>query len=258
MTEEKHLLSTAPQGIQSLELAFSILGCIKDADGTMSVTELSKRMGMSKSKLHKYLVSFVKVGGLIQNKTDHTYSLGPRLIDLGLFTLSRFDLVKIASPYLLELRRQLDVTVALVIWTDSGPILAALERSTKPVHVDLQFGVRVPMLLSATGKCYAAFLETDYVKAVIEQEMKQYRLDPSAVAKELEQIRVERLSVRSIPTEGIPGSMAVAAPIFNYTGQLVATVCAVCFVGELNFTDKDSPEIKAISTTAERITAQLS
>ncbi|MCU6794487.1 IclR family transcriptional regulator [Paenibacillus sp. WQ 127069] len=249
-------LTSSSQGIQSLETAFSILNCFKEAKAPMSVSELSKRMGMPKNKLHKYLVSFTRVGALIQNKKDSTYALGATLIELGLVALQQFDVVKIAKPYIREFGKQLNHSVALAIWSDDGPMIAEYERSDKPIQVEIQAGYRLPLLMTALGKCFAAFLPPAQVQPLLQQEIRKYGLDNHMVDEELKKIRGARVSFRNTPFAGIPGSMSVASPIFDYTGNMVAALCLIGFAGEIDFSQSSAEVIRLIEK-ADQITNLL-
>jgi DNA-binding IclR family transcriptional regulator len=244
-------LTSTSQGIQSLETAFSILSCFKEAKAPLSVSELSKRMDMPKNKIHKYLVSFTRVGALIRNKNDSTYAMGATLIELGLVALQQFDVVKIAKPYIREFGKQLNHSVALAIWSDDGPMIAQYERSDKPIQVEIQAGYRLPLLMTALGKCFAAFLPPAQVQPLMQQEIRKYGHDEQEVEAELRLIREEGLSFRNTPFAGIPGSMSVASPIFDYTGNMVAALCLIGFVGEIDYSHSSAEVIKLKETTDE-------
>src|SRR5699024_1957925 len=84
-------------------------------------------------------------------------------------------------------------------------------------------GYRVP-LMSAVGKCFVAFTPSAQVKSLIQQEIKKYQLNEKDVEAELNTIREEHLSFRNTPFEGVPGSIAIASPIFDFTGNIVASL----------------------------------
>ncbi|MGO4546041.1 IclR family transcriptional regulator [Paenibacillus sp. 2TAB23] len=254
--EAPNRLISSSQGIQSLEIAFSILKCFKEAKAPLSVSEVSKRMDMPKNKIHKYLVSFTRVGALIQNKKDSTYAMGPSLIELGLVALQQFDVVKIAKPHIREFSKQINHSVALAIWSEEGPIIAEYERSDKPIQVEIQAGYRFPLLMTALGKCFAAFLPFSQVQPLIQREIDNYQLDEEMVKQELQTIREERVSFRNTLFGGIPGSMSVASPIFDYTGNMVAALCLIGFTGEID-TSPSSINVLKLKEKANQITNQL-
>lgn len=254
--EDAPRLLTHSQGIQSLEMAFDILNCFKEANSPMSLSELSKEMGVPKNRIHKYLVSFRRVGALIQNKSDSTYSMGPKLIELGLTALEQVDIVSVAEPYIKDLGKSLKQSVALAIWTEKGPIVVKYEKSGKPIHVEIQLGYRVP-LLSALGKCFVAFIPSTQVRPLIQQDINKFQLNEKDIEAEMNRIREEHLSFRDTPFEGVPGSIAIASPIFDYTGNIVAALCVIGFEGDLNYV-KSAEEVIKLKETVQQISNLLS
>lgn len=253
---KKEDASMSSQGIQSLEMAFTILDCFKEANIPMSVSELSSKMNIPKNRIHKYLVSFKRVGALIQNKDDLTYSMGPKLIELGLTALEQVDIASIAEPYIKALGKELNQSIALAIWSEKEPIVVKYEKSKKPIQVEIQLGYRVP-LMSAVGKCFVAFTPSAQVKSLIQQEIKKYQLNEKDVEAELNTIREEHLSFRNTPFEGVPGSIAIASPIFDFTGNIVASLCVIGFEGDLSYA-KTSQEVTKLKETGKQISKLLS
>src|SRR5699024_8609987 len=86
------------RGIQTLERAIFILDEIKESSQPLTLTELSKKVHMSKNHLKKYLISFVKTGILTFDNDVKTYDFGYKLIDLGLNALNRFNIFSIIDP----------------------------------------------------------------------------------------------------------------------------------------------------------------
>src|SRR5699024_649458 len=163
---KKEDASTSSQGIQSLEMAFTILDCFKEANVPMSVSELSSKMNIPKNRIHKYLVSFKRVGALIQNKDDLTYSMGPKLIELGLTALQQVGVASIAEPDIKAHEKEVNQSIALARGSEKEPIVAKYEKSKKPIQVQIQLRYRVPFM-SAVGTCFLAFTPSPQVKSLI-------------------------------------------------------------------------------------------
>jgi DNA-binding IclR family transcriptional regulator len=56
--------------------------------------DLAAAAQMSAAKAHRYLVSFQRLGLVVQDSANTRYELGPATLRLGLATLSRMDAVK--------------------------------------------------------------------------------------------------------------------------------------------------------------------
>src|SRR5699024_257105 len=111
------------RGIQTLERSILILDEIKKNTEPLTLTELSKKVNMSKNHLKKYLVSFVKTSTLTFDEETKTYDLGSKLIDLGLNALNRFSILSIIEPFMQQIKNDIQQSSALAIWTDRGPMI---------------------------------------------------------------------------------------------------------------------------------------
>jgi hypothetical protein len=80
------------QGIQSIEVGVPLLRVLADHGAPMMLRDLAKAAGMPAAKAHRYLVSFVRTGLVIQDANQSgRYDLGHFALDLGLASLARLD-----------------------------------------------------------------------------------------------------------------------------------------------------------------------
>lgn len=241
-----------PQGIQSVDHALSILNHIKEAHEPPTLTELSGMTAMSKSRLQKYLVSLVQSGALTLDEKDKTYRLGPKLIELGLSALNKFDIVSAVDPFLLEIKQELNQSSALAIWTEKGPMVVKYQDSGRSINVEIEVGFYVPLLKSAVGKCFAAFLPSSITKRMIDQEIHKHGFDKSQAMAELEKVRENGFATRDTSFGDLPGSNSVACPIFDYSGEITAVLCLIGFIGDLDL-DASSRDVTKLKEVAGRL-----
>lgn len=149
----------APQraGIQSVEVGFGLLQVLADAQGPLMLRDLAARAGMSAAKAHRYLVSYQRLGLVVQDPGNTRYDLGPTVLKLGLASLSRLDSVKLARQRMAPLMELIGQTLALAVWGNQGPTIVHWEESPQAIQVNLRLGDVMPLLSSATGLCFAAF-----------------------------------------------------------------------------------------------------
>jgi len=244
------------KGIQSLEYAFEILNYFKKSISPVSITELANKMNVSKSKLHKYLTSFLKLGVLTQDKNS-LYSIGPTLIEFGLSALNRLDVVSVADPYLISLKNEINQSSGLAIWTEQGPMVIKYYKSDRPISIEIQVGFHAPLLSSSAGKCFAAFLPREKTNKLFEKELSELNISKSEIEKELNTIRIELLSYRDAPYYSIPGSKALASPVFDYSGEIVAAILLIGFSGDIHL-NTHSREVILLKETAKKVSSLLS
>ena len=93
----EHAMEKPRRGIQSIEIGTQLLVALGRHVAPMALRDLGKAAGVSVGKAHPYLVSFLKVGFVVQDSAGR-YELGPLALQLGLAKLQRLDPIKEASP----------------------------------------------------------------------------------------------------------------------------------------------------------------
>lgn len=221
-------------GIQSLETGLGILKEIARADMPLSITEISERCSMPKSKLHRYLTSLYR-SGFLKRDVDLRYSLGTELYSIGLKSLNNLDIRNQARPALIRLREQLNETIALSVWTEAGPHYLHWEESLRAVNIGIRVGSQVSALKSAGGLIFLAYLPKEETEHVLLEELSEYGADRKHVEENLSIVREKGYAV----TEGslLPGILSIGCPVFDRSGTVVAAVTVVGIVGFLDASD---------------------
>src|SRR3954468_14940526 len=158
-------------GIQSVEVGFSLLQALGDAPGPLMLRDLARAANMSAAKAHRYLVSFQRLQLVVQDGASTRYDLGPAALKLGLASLSRLDAVKLARERVTLLMEEIGHTLALTVWGNHGPTIVHWEESPQAVTVNLRLGDVMPLLSSATGLCFAAFVSKEAIAPMLKEEI---------------------------------------------------------------------------------------
>ena len=217
-------------GIGSVETAATILGALAEGGGQMPLGELADATGMHRAKVHRYLISLTRTGLVAQPERNGAYSIGPSAISIGLAGLRRVDPVRIAYKALPELRDRVEETVFLAIWGDMGVTCIGLEESAHPVTLNIRVGSVLPILSTAAGQVFAAYMPRARVDRFDEQDRKQSRRRPAVAVKLSKGDRAALLrEVRERGLARVRGALfagvnALAAPIFDHKGSLSTVV----------------------------------
>ena len=221
-------------GIQSVEVGFGLLDVLGKAAGPLMLRDLAAAAGMSAAKAHRYLVSFQRLELVTQDAISTRYDLGPAALKLGLASLSRIDAVKLARERVPKIMEQIGGhTLALAVWGNHGPTVIHWEESPHTVTVNLRLGDVMPLLPSATGRCFAAYLSRDAIAPMLRDEIaraqKSGRTDLPATMTEaramLDKVR-ERGAARVVDTL-LPGIVGFCVPVFDSDGHIVLGIVAV-------------------------------
>lgn len=221
------------QGVNSVDIAVAILHYLASQRGRARASAIASGCGLSKSRLHKYLVSLSRTGLLIQDESGH-YCLGEALIKLANAVPGNEDVITRVNPVLCDFRYRMNYSTGVVIPTPDGLVLRHYHRSFKNVDIDFLDNTPVPLEASAAGLIFMS-----------------YGSYPSPSAEErvqIERVRQQGYAVRYKPTHGIPGAQSVACPVCDSQGNLVAIGVT------MGFFDNDDE----ISRVAEALKSALS
>lgn len=259
-------------GIQSVEVGFELLDALSRADGALMLRDLAAAAGMSAAKAHRYLVSFQRLGLVVQDPVNTRYDLGPSALRLGLATLSRLDGVKLARQRIDALLPQTGHTLAIAVWGNQGPTMVHWTEAPQTVPVTLRLGDVMPLLTSATGRCFAAFMgesgqDAGRIEPMLRAELARLKKLPdnglplSDVPRswtEAQDLLAEtrRRGLARVVHSLLPGVGGFCAPVFDAQGRLVLGLVVLGSVVTLD-TAWTSPAAQALLQTARQLSADL-
>ena len=216
----------ARAGIQSLEVGFALLDVLTQTPGPLMLRDLAARAGMSAAKAHRYLVSFQRLGLVVQDSRTTRYELGPAALKLGLAALSRLDAVRLARERMPPLMEQIGHTLALAVWGNHGPTIVHWEESPQAVTANLRLGDVMPLLASATGRCFAAHVAPEAIAPLVREELaraqKLQRTDLPRTQAEVNTLlaEVRTRGVARVVDTLLPGIVGFCAPVFDADGHM--------------------------------------
>jgi DNA-binding IclR family transcriptional regulator len=221
------------RGVQSAEVVLRLLRVLVEAGKPMMLRDVAAAAHMPPAKAHRYLVSLARQGFVEQEGTGGLYDLGAYALELALACLARIDHVRVASEALQELCRRVDETVALAVWGNRGPVFVRWEEPAHPVATNVRVGSVVPVLSSASGLVFAAFLPPAIVEPLIAEELRQSARARHARSphsrKEVEAMlaRVRREGLARVEGDLLSGVNAISAPVFDHREHVVLAITAL-------------------------------
>ena len=259
-------------GIQSVEVGFELLNALSRAPGALMLRDLAAAAGMSAAKAHRYLVSFQRMGLVMQDPVSTRYDLGPAALRLGLASLSRIDAVKLARERVPALLLETGHTLAIAVWGNQGPTMVHWAEAPQTVPVTLRLGDVMPLLTSATGRCFAAFMGTEgrdaeRIAPMIRDELARLKKLPNnamplldvpqttqAVQAVLEETR--RHGLARVVHSLVPGVGGFCAPVYDAQSRLALGLVVLGSVATLD-TQWDGAPATALLHCARQLSADL-
>jgi IclR family acetate operon transcriptional repressor len=215
--------------IQSVDRAVAILNAFSINEAQLGVTELSHRLGLHKSTVHRLLASLEKGGLVERNPRNRKYSLGIRLIELGGTMLHSRQLPQIARPYLHHLADTVEESTYLGV-RDGNDVLN-IDQVPGPHLVQSVgwLGRLAPIHCTSTGKIFLAHMPENELEQVLEKGLPRMTsktiTDPTRLRAELEKVCEQGYATALEEHE--EGTNAIAAPITTSDGTVIAAISVV-------------------------------
>ena len=237
--------------IKSVEKCFVILDCLHNGHRLMTLDEITQATGYKKTTCFRLLKTLRTLGVVELSPNSKKYQFGPRLAVLGLTALKNMNLRNIALPILQKLRDETGETVNLTVLNGSEILYVERIMSDYLVNVNVNIGDRLPVHCASMGKVILAYLPKDRLETILSSISFEKKTDNTIVSrfaliKELEKIRSKRYAINDEELE--KGLRAVAAPIFNFTGEAFAAT-------NIAWTTARHPDRQTFSEYAAKILA---
>jgi DNA-binding IclR family transcriptional regulator len=231
-----------------------------ETDGRpMSLTQLASATNMSTSQAHLYLASYVHEGLVRQDPESNRYELGPYALQLGIAAMRGLNVLSLAREELQNLRDRSSESAHFSIWSERGPCIVLTVDGRRPLPFSSRLGFALPLLSSATGRVFLAYLPKSDTELVLSTEL----ADGKAQGRVFHAEDVDEL-IRDIRASGFSytdsmvniGLSALAAPVFAVGGKITGVLTLIAPSGVLSKDELDAAT-QALQTSAATLCARL-
>jgi DNA-binding IclR family transcriptional regulator len=219
MRRSRYTLKTLRKGLDVIELM------AEDRD-SLTLTVLAHRLRQAQPVIFRILHTLEERGYVEQDEASKRWRLGFRAWEVGCRAVHRTGVLEASHSALKWLTAVTEETSYLAVVRGTDTVYLDVVEGLEPLRVYAEPGFRVPLYLTASGKAILAFRDDALFEAVVKAGLK--RQTPTTITKasvlraRLAEIRKKGLSVNR--GERRSDISAVAAPVFNRTGECVAAL----------------------------------
>ena len=220
---------TGRQTVQSVERTFDVLEALAAARQPIPISELSQRLGLHISTVHRLLGTLIERGYARQDAVSGRYGIGPRLVELAGGLNEQVDLRQETRPFLELLATQVGETANLSVRSGNNLVYIDQVQSARLVRMFTRVGSSAPLYCTGSGKLFLAYspnFELDLDRYLLETTLEAHTpatlTTPRQLREELSQIRQRGYSFDNEEME--EGVVCVAAPVFDSENQIVAAI----------------------------------
>jgi IclR family acetate operon transcriptional repressor len=231
----EHPMETREPGdirVGVLDKAMSILLAFPRSGMALTPQELAARTGLPLPTVYRLAQALCDHGMLM--KDGPRFRLGITLLRLGMLVAEALDVRKQALPHLQWLNAQTGENAELHIRQGDARMVLEMVSSPHNLRPFADIGAPIPLHRGAAGKVLLTWLSPDLRASLLAGSTARFdRLDggeadgdaPSTVAAELDEVRARGWAISS--GERSPGVSAIAAPVFDAGGQVIAALALV-------------------------------
>lgn len=239
--------------VPAVTRAIAILRFLARSDAPVGVNPMARELGLVPSTcLH--ILRVLQEEGLVEfDSRTKRYAIGIGILPLARAALQKNSFSAVVQPLLSDLSQRFGVTtIATQLAEPAQMVVIALSQSNLPFRLQVDLGSRFPILISATGRLFAAYNVKD--PAALRREFDRLVWDhPPSFADwqaEIERARAQGYAVDR--GSYISGVTVVAVPVFDTAGRMTRSLVAIGISERL-----DAPELDRLAAALMALRDQV-
>lgn len=211
--------------IRSFAKGMNVLELLSDNE-FLTVAQVGKLMNINRASSHRFL-STLKELGYADKDDSSRYYLTSKVIELGMKVLDRFEIRKIARPFLQELSAQFNESINLGYFNGEEVLTIDKIDSTEILRMDAGIGGGEPAYCTSLGKAILAFLPDVQLEEYLRSTVLSAFTPNTVISKDKlkEELRRIRENGYALDDEELSvGLRCIGAPLFDHNRQAVYAI----------------------------------
>ncbi len=217
--------------VPAVERALAILELLGRSRHGLTLSQVTRYLGLPKSSTHSLLLTFERCGYLHRHPQSGRYRLGLRVCELANMAVNGIGLRDQAAIVLQHLSTRTGLTVHMAILENGEVVLIEkIEPSACAARVATWIGKRLSLYCTALGKVFASYLsETRLDELISRQGLVRYNDNTIVSKRKLKQdLALTRQRGYALDDEEEEiGIRCIGAPILSAAGEAIAAVSVV-------------------------------
>jgi IclR family transcriptional regulator, pca regulon regulatory protein len=247
-----------PHFVQSLERGLAVIRSFDAAAPELTLSEVARSAGLTRAAARRFLLTLVDLGYV---RTDgRLFALSPRVLELGYAYLSSLSLPEVAEPHLERLVSEVHESSSVSVLDGGDVVYVARVPTSRIMTVAINVGTRFPAYATSMGRVLLAGLPDDELddylaRATLTRLTPRTATSATALRAEIERVRAQGWAL--VDQELEVGLRAVAAPIRDRTGRVVAAVNVSAHASRTSLDTMRRDLLPPLLAAAARIEADL-
>ncbi len=248
---------TASGPVRSVDRALLVLEILA-REGEATLGKMAAELGVHKSTVSRLVEALAQHQMVSPPEGDSGYRLGPGCLRLAAATAGTLDVSTVAQSVCDELAAELDETCTVAILREGMVINVCQAEGGTTIGTRNWIGQRTPPHATSNGKVLLAALPEEEVEQVLEGRLERFTghtiTRRATLWAALREIREKGYAYAREEYE--EGLQAVAAPIRDHTGAVIAALSAAGPVYRLS--DEEFPRVRdAVIRAADEVSRRM-
>lgn len=217
--DDKEYMATLAKGL-------AVLAAFGESRPTMSLSEAASAAKLSRAAARRVLRTLTGLGYVAQN--GKSFSLAPRILELGFAYLSSQSWIDRAEPLMKEVSHDLQESCSAAILQGSEIVyVARMSAPHRIMSTTIAVGTRLPAFHTSLGRIQLGYLDEPELTTLlggmrIEPYTASTIVDRAALLERIHKDRAQGFSI--VDEELEKGLRALAVPIVSRSGRCVAAL----------------------------------
>jgi IclR family pca regulon transcriptional regulator len=245
---------TGPDFIEALARGIDVIRAFDPARPALSLTEVADATGLARPTARRILLTLEELG-YVRSRAG-TWSLTPRILELGTAYVHSQGLWDIARPHMEDLVAQTHESTSIAQLDGSDIVYVARVAVPKMITFAVSIGTRFPALQTSLGKVLLAALPREEVERRLTEPSRSGispRWQPTTEERE-QHLREVRARGWSLADEHLAaGIRSAAVPLRDGAGEVVAAMNVTVHAAETSVETLVDQHVPRLLTAAGRI-----
>jgi IclR family transcriptional regulator, pca regulon regulatory protein len=247
-----------PDYVQSLERGLAVIRAFGAENPELRLSDVARATGLTRAAARRFLLTLVRLGYVRQD--GGTFSLRPRVLELGYAYLSALSLPEVAMPHMETLVADVNESSSVAVLDDVDIVYVARVPTRRIMTITIAVGTRLPAYATSMGRVLLAGLDED----ALSERLQRIEIEPltAMTVRDLEALRQRIDEVRNagwaaVDQELEQGVRSAAVPIRDASGVVVAALNVSVHATRMTMQGLRRQVVPKLLRTAEAIEVDL-
>jgi IclR family pca regulon transcriptional regulator len=247
-----------PDYVQSLERGLAVIRAFDAEHPELRLSDVARATGLTRAAARRFLLTLVRLGYVRQDGSS--FSLRPRVLELGYAYLSALSLPEVAQPHMETLVGEVNESSSVAVLDDLDIVYVARVPTQRIMTITIAVGTRLPAYATSMGRVLFAGLEPE----ALEERLRRVEIEPltPTTVPDVKTLRQRIDEVRdagwaAVDQELEQGVRSAAVPIRDATQAVVAALNVSVHATRMTMQALRREVVPRLLRTAEAIEVDL-